>query len=261
MKYQDFVGLACYRRRPDTPGFYKLERFDHAPDATYVPRAVDGGYIWSYDERLLSEVSNYEYYPTFDEAHDAMMSKIGKDGAYAFVIRKLGYGPSGTKDFYIHFTSYDANGEEILHSVCSSYHYNLPGVAGKFLGRDDATVRFNFGDIVQIDQYGCGLKWKQGTLGIVVGLPWSPKEFWELYEEDLRKLGPELADDRWFEQPSTTGSDDDEYFIQIGPYDGAMSNFTFRNAIDIHLPALPIADTITESLRGYYRNYLEHPDA
>lgn len=261
MTYPEFLDFACHRPEPDTPGFYKLEWFSHVPDAAYTPKEVEGGYIWSYRENPISDKGNYEYYPTFAEAYNAMLQKTGTPGIYGFTILKLGYGPLGTKDFYINFRSYDAIGEEYLRSVCSSYHYNQPGPAGKFLGRDEATAHFKPGDIVQIDCYERDSMWIRPTLGVIVERPLPVTHYWESYRQDHEELGKEDSDRQWFEAPSLTGSDEDEYFIQTGPYDPELHNFTFRNAIELHLPALPVPTPIRDLLLSYYQTYQTSSDS
>lgn len=258
MRYEEFRQLACCRPYPDTPGFYKLEWFKHKSDAQYLPNEILDGVIWEYQGLSICDIGNYEYYPSFGDAHQAMKRKVGTEGIDGFVIRKLGYGPQGIKDFYIYFTSYDGEGTQILQSVCSSYHYNQPGLAGKFIGRDEKTTHFKLGDIVQYDRCERNSMWKKCTLGIVVGLPRSVEDYWELYEEDVEELGRQEADKKWFEEPSIAGSDDDEYFIQFGPFEPVMHNFTFRNAVGIRLPALTVPDNVRASLIGYYKDYMDY---
>lgn len=258
MTYKEFLQLACFRPHPATKGFYKLEWFKHNEDDHYSQCEIPGGFLWEYRGLSVGDIGNFEYYPTFEGAHSAMSQKIGTENIDGFIIRKLGYGLLGTKDFYLHFTSYDAEGKEILHSVCSSYHYNQPGLAGKFLGRDDISAHFKLGEIVQIERSVRDSMWAKCTLGVVVGLPRSTFDFWNSYEEDVKELGRQEANEKWFDKPSMMGSDDDEYFIQFGPYEPDMLNFTFRNAVDIRLPALHVPKEVRDMLHEYHKGYIDY---
>lgn len=261
MTYEEFRQIACNRPHPDTPGFYKLEWFVCENEKSYMPTSVDGGNIWSFKGRLVWGPKLYEYYPTFEAAHSAMMAKIGLPDVYSFRLSKLGYGPLGMNDFYIHFSLYDANGEEYLKSVCSSYHYNQSGLAGKFLGRDEETVRFSPGDIVQISRLDPDTMYLRETLGVVAGQPRSVDDFWESYQISVKENGECKADKEWFEEPSLCGSDDDEYFIQFGPYEPDMCNFMFCNSMEIKFPSFPVPDNILKELKAYYRAYQDYVES
>lgn len=270
---KEFEEFVRNRPVPDTPGVYKLTIYKwnkHYPpkDGRYeaIPLTVEdsndnevSGFCWRFpftdDGRNQAD---YEYHPTFEQAHEAMMGYVGGENIYGFCIDRLGYGPLGNHDWYVAYWSYDATGHEFDHSSCSSYHYNQPGIYGKFLGRFPEEIPFKEGDIVQIVvglHNNLGKLFYYSTLGVVAGTPRTVKDYWEGYVEYMKNGGDEH---KYFEEPDHAGTDEEEYFIMYGPFDDDQHNFTFRGAREVRLPAYPVPDNVRETLMGYYQEYQKY---
>lgn len=269
MTFNEFEGFVRNRPKPDTPGVYKLfiyrwNKHHCQEDEKYeaMTRTVNAGdnkevtgILWRSPYTFLHLEPDYEYHPTFEQAHAAMMGYVGEKDTYGFCIMHLGYGPLGNNECYVSYCSYDAEGKEYDHSSCSSYHYGQPGIYGKFLGRFPEEIPFKEGEIVQILtnlEGGCR---DYVTLGVVVNTPRTIKDQWESYCNYIKKGGTEHE---YFESPRCYGADDDEYFILFGPNDHFWQNTAFRMAVNVWPPAYPVPDKVRESLMGYYRDFLNH---
>lgn len=269
--YEDFERFVRNRPQPDTSGFYKLWRL-RCNAIGYECHDVNSislnneepikGYMWRYPIRPFEEM-DFEYYPTFEEAHTSMMARDHIEDCefnrpFAYQISRLGYGPLGTRDFYVQYWSYDSHRQVYDRSSCSSYHWNQPGVYGKFLGRFPEEIYFKEGDIVEISTSRAEDKGEwHSTLGVVIGMPRSVKEVWNCIETALNQhVAGDNTIESYFDKPDHDGADGEEYFILTGPYDESERYATFRHPIEVRPPAFPVPDEAKETLRKYYEDYL-----
>lgn len=276
--YEDFAAFVRNRPIPDTPGFYKLWRLT-CEDTGYECREVEGlslndkipykGKQWRFGIPHRHEME-FEYYATFEDAYTAMMEDWGSDEdicfkssklnyTFGYQISRLGFGPHGTRDFFVEYWKYDRNKVEYDRSTCSSFHYGMPGVYGKFLGRFPDQIRFKEGDLVEI---GVSRKEDNGkcysVLGVVIGTPLSVRHAWENEEDSLNKLAAKGEPiEKNFEGTKGLDVDDEEYFILYGPYEESMNYATFLHPKDVRPPSYPVPDEARETLMQYYNDYLE----
>lgn len=270
MTYKEFESFLRNRPVPDTPSFYKLTiykwhkpwegelhgRYEAAPLTVTDEGKEVSGFRWRFPFTEGYKEPDYEYHPTFEEAHTAMMGYVAaKDkDTYGFCIDRLGYGPQGNHDWYISYRQYDAEGREVGRSCCSSYHYRLPGIHGNFLGRLPEEITFKEGDIVQVVISLFEDKRDYATLCVVIGTPRTVKEYYELYREHIEQGGFEY---NFFYAPDTLGADADEYFVLFGPYSKDLRFTTFPMAVNVRPPGFPVPDDVRETLMKYYHDYME----
>ena len=276
--YEDYEAFVRNRPQPDTPGFYKLWRLKC--DATgYERHETEGeslnekipykGYLWRFPI-VAWRYEEFVYYPTFEEAYKAMTEYDDVDNSivysspkhtFGYQISRLGFGPHGTRDFYIQYWKYDSNQVEYDRSSCSSYHFNMPGIYGKYLGRFPENIRFQEGDIVEIsvsrfeDAGKC-----YSTLGVVIGTPRTVRQKWEWDKagiNELAKKGEPNPIEKYFENPDSWGVDIEEYFILYGPYEESMMYASFRHPQDVRPPSFDVPEEAKETLMKYYNEYLE----
>lgn len=279
--YEDFEEFVRNRPQPDTPGFYKLWRLK-CKATDYDRHEVKGeslnykipykGFMWRFPIKDWPHME-FVYYPTFEEAYRAMMDNEVVDDSivwansqqgytFGYEIRRLGFGPHGTRDFYIQYWQYDSEKREFDRSSCSSYHFNMPGSYGKYLGRFPENIRFKEGDIVEIgvSRYEDAGK-SYSTLGIVIGTPRTVRQQWEWNEEaginELAEKGEPNPIEKYYEEPDTWGADIEEYFILYGPYEESMMFATFMHPSDVRPPTFDVPEEAKETLMKYYNEYLK----
>lgn len=278
--YEEFEEFVRNRPQPDTPGFYKLWRL-RCKATDYERHEVKGeslnykipykGFLWRFPIKDWHHME-FVYYPTFEEAYRAMMdnevvdnsivySNSQQEYTFGYHISRLGFGPHGTRDFYIQYWKYDSNQVEYDRSSCSSYHFNMPGIYGKFLGRFPKNIRFQEGDIVEIsvsrfeDAGKC-----YSTLGIVIGTPRTVRQQWEWEEAGINELAEKGAPnpiEKYFEKPDCWGVDIEEYFILYGPYEESMRFATFEHPQEVRPPSFDVPEEAKETLMKYYNEYQE----
>lgn len=264
----DFEDFVRNRPVPDTPGFYKLVRF--TCDATgYMRREVKGielpgyetvrGVKWVFPVGRFSEM-DYEYYPTLEDAQKAISASSTKR-VFGYQISRLGFGSQGRNDYFVQYWSYDGSGRLFDRSSCSSYHWNTPGITGKFLGRLPEQIAFREGDLVEIcvsSQEEPGRVF--ATLGIVLARPRSVKDVWEVIGREINSnLRKGISVEKTFEEPDHDGVDGEEYFILYGPVDESLSFASFRHPIEVRPPSFPVSREAYETLIKYYNDYQNRP--
>lgn len=275
--FEEYERFVRNRPCPDTLGFYKLWRLK-CKNTGYICHEVkyteddsnkkSVGKLWRFPILPLSEME-YEYHPTFEAAFDSMNqpSQIDNKIAYCdssvnFVIGyricRLGFGPHGTRDFYIDYHNYDRFRNEYDRSSCSSYHWNMSGIYGKFLGRFPEQITFNNGDFVEISlsKYEDDGR-EYSVLGIVIGIPKTVKEVWSDICDDINNLHCEQPLETYFETPDMRGVDDEEYFILYGPYEDSLRFATFRHPIELRPPSFEVPTEAKETLTKYYDAYMQ----
>lgn len=229
MTFEKFKDMVRNRPVPDTLGCYRLT------------------IICANDKLEKSAL-----YPTFDEAYKAMHG-IEKNGASQnFIIEHLGYGQIDSILFPVKVWMYDADFKLIQQQNYSSFHYHQPGIYGKFFGHLQDEVPYHNGDIVAI---------RNSTKGrlpaIVVGEPWDITHGYEEYCSTVSlciRKGKSPSD--WVNEQRFSGCDDDEYFLQYGPYDEMMRNFTFAHPMQILPAPSNISKEEKDLLMQWYMDYL-----
>lgn len=270
--FKDYEYFVRNKPVPETPGFYKLWRLK-CLDTEYIRHEVEYqddsggkaiGAMWRFPIQPLNEME-FEYYPTFEDAYESMRqpSKIDSEIVYrdpkinyifGYWISRLGFGPHGTKDFFIDYWHYDRLGKEYDRASCSSYHWNTPGIYGKYLGRLPEQIPFKNGDLVEIDVSDRGNEYS--VLGVVIGIPRTIEEVWNTICDDVNKLNCDNPIETYFDAPDKSGVDDEEYFILYGPYEDLMRFSTFRHPSEVRPPSFDIPEEAKKTLGKYYENYL-----
>lgn len=271
---EDYQRFVLNRPTPDTPGFYKLWRLK-CKDTGYIRTEIEYqddekvtvGAMWRFPISPLSEME-YEYHPTFEAAFDSMSlpSRIDDKIVYqdstvnyvfGYRIHRLGYGPHGTRDFYIEYRHYDRFRKEYDRASCSSYHWNTPGIFGKYLGRIPEQMPFKIGDFVEIGVSRFEDKGKEySVLGVVIGIPKTEEEVWECISEDVNSLNSEKPIETYFETPDQLGVDDEEYFILYGPANNSLNYAAFRHLSEVRPPTFEIPQEAKETLITYFNEYM-----
>ncbi len=120
--YKDFADFVRNRPIPDTPGFYKLWRLQceltgyechEFEDLSLNDKIPYQGKQWRFEIPRWHDME-YEYYATFEDAYAAMMEDWGRyedicdkdpriDYTYGYMISRLGFGPHGTRDFFVEY--------------------------------------------------------------------------------------------------------------------------------------------------------------
>jgi hypothetical protein len=268
MTLDEFKALVKNRPEPDTPGFYRLTVHhwcgtDACPKDASVRYSADLSgellrrcknvqgadlRVWRYRSHNVWRLTDHEYYATFEEAYEAMLHTPETqrdrnslvDEIIGYSIERLGFGRLGVNDFYVSYHNYDARFREIGHSVCSSYHYEQPGIYGTFLGRFPEEL-CKPGDIVEFRYcYGDG-EWDYNALGVVLKAPASVEDSWQ----------PEIN----LEDNICRGADEDEYFIRFAPSTPTEETCCYCNAQFVRTPAFSIPAEAHELLNSYYKLY------
>lgn len=274
---EDYKKYVRNRPIPDTFGFYKIWRLK-CKDTGYICHEIEyidedsekvvTGLQWRFPIPSLSEME-FEYYPTFDEAYAAMTkpscieSSIAyKDSelkhTFGYQISRLGYGSHGTRDFYIDYRHYDRFHNEYDRATCSSYHWNTPGIYGKFLGRFPEQIAFKNGDLVEIgvSRYEDDNK-EYSVLGVVIGTPLTVEEVWDSICDEINKQDCENPIESYFEAPDMCGVDVEEYFILYGPVNESLSYATFRHPSEVRPPSFEVPKKAKETMKKYYDEYIK----
>lgn len=270
LTYEDFDRFVRNRPQPDTPGFYKLWRLQ-CNAIGYERHEVKSlnmnneepikGYMWRFPIKPFEEME-FEYYPNFEEAYASMMTRDRIDDCesnitFGYQISRLGFGSLSTRDYYVRYWMYDSDRKEYDRSSCSSYHWNQPGIYGKFLGRLPEEMHFKEGDIVEISTSRAEDKGKwYSTLGVVIGTPRSVKEIWNHLEDELNHhVASGNTIESYFDEPDHDGVDGEEYFILTGPYDEFERYTTFRHPIEVRPPSFLVPDEARDELLKYFKDY------
>lgn len=268
--FKDYDHFVRNKPVPETPSFYKLWRLK-CEDSEYTRHEVEYqdnsknkaiGTIWRFPIQPLSKME-FEYHPTFEDAYESMRQPSQVDSwiyddriknIFGYQISRLGFGPLGTRDFYIDYWNYDRFGKEYNRASCSSYHWNTRGIHGKYLGRLPEQIPFKEGDLVE-----CGLSDRAevySMLGIVIGIPRTVEEVWNEISDDVNRLNCDNPLETYFEAPDMAGDDRDEYFILYGPYEDSMKFAEFYHPLQVRPPSFEIPEEAKEALRKYYDDYL-----
>lgn len=259
MRFDEYNLIADEIMDMDTmPGFWRLS-FQEAT----------GGYIcedvssednhdtaplnFYYKIRELFSRDRMAYYRTFEEARDAMLDIAhSRNDIRMFTIEKHPFNGEPDFDDWTRQYIFDHEGKLLDRSVCSSYHWDKPGLEGQYLGRSPTMPRYKPGDIVEITTIDTKNKGIFARLAIVIWEGPSRKSFHKTYLRSLSRKD--------FTDIPMRCIDDDEYFVQFGPFGKYMNNFSFESALDMLPPRFPVPDIAREKLAEWYKTYLEAPD-
>lgn len=250
MTFDEFKALA--ERLPSLDGnwLYRLTHQTLSDDFSYPEFGI---YVYKYMFLSLAEAEIILSYDLLSERHRLMLRTFNDitgtkserglpelSNTFGYQISRLGFGPHGTRDFYIQYWMYDSEQKELDRSSCSSYHWNMPGVYGKFLGRLPEDIRFREGDIVEISiSRGKDVGKCCSTLGVIIGTPLTVREQWEQAKDGINRLAEEGEPnpiEKYFEAPDCRGVDIEEYFILYGPYEEPMMYAAFQHPQEVRPP-------------------------
>lgn len=229
MTFEQFEEMVRNRPRPDTPGCYRLT--------------------------VLRTYNSYEesgFYATLEDAKAEMMSRKCDDKNVIFKIDRIGFGQMASRQFPVEEWMYNNEGELLQEASCSRFHYEMPGIYGKFFGHLSPRRPFSCGMYVRVRN-----KQGQSVLGIVAGESISTRTGYYNYKYALNSWIREgNAPDTWVNTTLFPGSDDDEFFVQYGPYDEMMLNFAFFHPMDMIPVTEILPDEETSDLNKWYQDYL-----
>lgn len=140
MTFEEFKEMVRTRPMPDTPGCYRLTmlRTDNA--------RVESG-----------------YYATKEDAEAEMLKRACDDKELTFKIDRIGFGQMAPVQFPVEEWLYDCSGRLLEQASCSAYHYQQPGIYGKFFGYLSPRRPFMANEYVTVRNLQ-----GQSVLGIVV---------------------------------------------------------------------------------------------
>lgn len=233
VSFEEFKDMIRNRPIPDTPGCYRL---------TII--CANG------------KTEQQALYPTLEDAYGTMRGIVKDGDSLCFIIEHLGYGQISSTPFPVRAWMYDSDGNLMQQQSYSAFHYHQPGIYGKFFGHLRDELPYHNGDIVAIRNPEKGR-----LLSIVVGEPWDITHGYEEYCSTVSRCirkGKSASD--WVNEQNFSGSDDDEYFLQHGPYDEMMRNFTFAHPMQIIPAPSDISIEEKNSLMQWYADYLASND-
>lgn len=143
---------------------------------------------------------------------------------------------------------YDKDCNEIDRSVCSWEVKDDPELRDVYFGREPSQIRFQMGDIVEI-QSGDKI-----FLSVINGLPTTIDRMWEIYEERFKKSGPQL----------------DELIMRGDFYDAMAGTYYYiqSNGFDpdtwpylVFKPTFPVPEDIKKILKGRYNCWKSYIDS
>ena len=116
------------------------------------------------------------YFSTFEEAETALHRCHITGSFHSAIIRRMPIDRYVGAE-WLEWWVYDGKGKLIDRSVCTPFFDEQPEyISGRYMGRNEASLRFKKGDIVEvIDVINPG----QVYLGIVMSVPRSPEQMWE----------------------------------------------------------------------------------
>lgn len=228
MDFSEFEEMVRNRPLPDTPGCFRLSIMD------------------AKSSRIASG-----YYADFEDAHAEMMSRRCDDLDVTFKIERLGFGQVATRQFPVDEWLYDCQGRLLQRAACSSFHYHTPGIYGKFFGHLPELQPFKEGKPVYMRTGK-----EEAKLAVVVSEPRSLEEGYENYCQEINywlREGNAIED--WLDIDDYASSDNDEVFIQFGPYEDWMRNFAFVHPMSLVPVLRPLTPIEEETLTGWYQAY------
>lgn len=252
MNYEEFEDMVRQRPSPDTPGYYSLKVWTYDND-TFSREDVNGQITY----RCPLSVRQAEF-STKEEAVAAMQDIIASSAEKVCMFRlsRLPFGRFDETPFWLEAWTFDAAGRIIQESPYSATHYNESGIDGKFFGYLPEKIRWRKGQIVSILHSYFQDSRYYATLAIVVD---TPKDTAEGYEDYIYATQQWIRDGNspatWLEMTGYPGSDDDEMFLQFGPYTEDCINFTFDNPLVVFPAPADLTGDVKAELRSWYDDY------
>ncbi len=258
MSLAEFENMVRNRPTPDMPSYYRLQVWSYDNGTTFSEEIVNDTPTY----RLQVNCRQAEF-PSKEEALEAMsqIAVSGEENVCMFTLERLPFGVFDEEPFWLEAWTFDPAGNLIQEAPCSASHYHKAGIFGKFLGHLPEKIKCHKGDIVQIVHKYFGDYKTYMTLGIVIDTPKEVSECFETYinaRETWIKDGNKPKD--WTEIKAYAGSDDDEMFIQFGPYDEDWRNFTFNSTMMVVQAPENLPDGIKTKLQAWREDWLEHKD-
>ena len=235
MTFEEFKEMVHNRPTPDTPGCYRLTIL-HTDNAR-----VESG-----------------FYATREDAEAEMQKRTCDDKELTFKIERIGFGQVAPIQFPVQEWLYDCNGRLLEQASCSAFHYQQPGIYGKFFGHVLSPRR-----PFMVNQY-VTVRNLQGksVLGIVVSEGLSLECGYSNYQAALDSWVREgNQPEEWVNTPLFPGSDEDEYLVQFGPFTEQMENFAFFHPMNMTPVQRMLSDEETADLKKWHRNYLDYLDS
>ena len=274
---QEFENFVRFRKVCTDPGYYRLttwtynttqEQFignnlDHKisdePSETLTFKRVEINGCPAYRVPLMfDEKPLFADFPTYNEAVSAMKEAVGKHNIYAFTVERLLFGLPAHQPYHTQAWMFDAQGEKIQTAACSAAHYNLPGIYGKFFGHFPEEMPYKQGDIVMIPPKYPKDGMEYGVLGVVAGEPDTIEKGYDCYKTTMRKwIRRNRQPETWLDIAQYPGSDEDEYFIQTGPYDNGFTHCTFRAPMQVFPAPKDLPEATVAELHSWYDGYLK----
>ena len=182
-----------------------------------------------------------------------MRKRTCEDQELIFKIERIGFGLMALQQFPVDERLYDCAGQLIQQAACSAFHYQQPGIYGKFFGHLPEEKPFKEGQIVCFRN-----RLGQLILAIVARDGWNIREGYCNYRQALNDWVREgNRPEEWTNTTHFPGSDDDEYFVQFGPYDKRMLNFVFVHTMDIIPVQRSLSDKKTSDLKKWHQDYID----
>lgn len=231
MTFEEFKEMVRKRPTPATPGCYRLTmlRTDNA--------RVESG-----------------YYATKEDAEAEMRTRACGDKELTFKIDRIGFGQMAPVQFPVEEWLYDCTGHLLEQAACSAYHYQQPGIYGKFFGHLSPRRPFMANEYVTVRNLQ-----GQSVLGVVVSEGLSLEYGYSNYQWALDAWVREgNQPEEWLNTTLFPGSDEDEYFVQFGPFTELMENFAFFHPMNMTPVQRILTDEETADLNRWHQDYLNY---
>ena len=256
MTYAEFEKMVRNRPKPDMPSYYRLIVYSYDTRTAYARETVNDAPAF---RRSIS--CRQAQFATKNKALSAMHDFVAseKEDLCMFKLERLPFGVFESKPFWLEAWTYDSNGNLLQEASCSGAHYRKAGIFGKFFGHLPEKIKWHEGDIVQILHSYFGDIKTYVALGIVAEPPKDTHEGYDNYIYAAKQWIKEGNNPKkWEKMVDYEGSDEDEMFIQFGPYNEDWSNFTFDSPMMV-LPAPEnLPDEVKAELRSWHADWLRH---
>ncbi len=257
----EFEEMVLNRQVPDMPGYYRLTvwRYCSSCEGDFRFKLEDSTYrVPVCEPSWMGRLPETGIFTTMDDAIGAMKRLAGQPDILSFEIEKFPYGDITDHHFSIDSLQYDSEGRFVQRASCSAYHYEKPGIYGKFFGHFPDQMPYKIGDIVTVIISEPMKNMKYAVLGVVAMHPKTIKDGYSEYKSALKawvKAGN--TPETWLDTNKYSGSDEDEYFIQIGAMDKYMQKFTFINPMSVMPAPTNLPEKVKADLMKWYGEYLD----
>lgn len=157
---------------------------------------------------------------------------------FCFYVTELPYKQIIGRDSFVSCRLYDSEGRLIDRSSCMGSC--IAGTTDSFLGRKPEDIRFRRGDIVEFLEHN-----DEVELGVVVGLPRTIDECWEIVKH-CRKSQRGI-------KHYPLDESDDCYIVQTGPN---YMNHRHISSLKIFTPHYPIPPNVRKQIVDYFNSGL-----